>query len=541
MSSFGIGGLVVMRGGTPNVQPAAQQGLTNTNGVQQGKPVVVQAKPTVIQGESTNTVIQQQNEKPNASGDSPTMRQLNAGAIVSTLGAALEVMAKHPDTCNCPLCSGRRAISFNDPVTSGSSTAKGRALSSSGAITNASTGDRMQAVKTPLSASIASVQADAKASATQEAALASKRAAEAGQTPSAEKTAAMQNSNSAPVLSRSVKISMNLTPSAAVAQNNSKTIFAQTASRASVSSPTVTSAVARNTPSSAVSNQNIQNVQTQNIFSRMVSINTIAASPVTIAAASETRSVNTAAANTVSMTSPANTSNLSASTVASARTVSVATNALLSASAPTAVPANPVNSAATGGMSARISGLFGELKGFNPAQNNVALTANLPVGEKAIMQRPVPINLAFVQAGLTNPAVLTGANGEKLVINGQQNFAAGAVKEARAGGLIFGDIGVKETKAQSQPIISFAELSRIAHERDIQKENLSKLISLLFGKIMHKEEDDEDLEGMYGIWRDYLDRQREQKDQREKEERRKKKQKRDAELQEKEQEAVMAV
>ncbi|MDR1452801.1 MAG: hypothetical protein LBJ25_02355 [Candidatus Margulisbacteria bacterium] len=186
--------------------------------------------------------------------------------------------------------------------------------------------------------------------------------------------------------------------------------------------------------------------------------------------------------------------------------------------------------------------LFSEVKNFDPAQNNAALTANLSAGEKAIMQKPVPINLAFVQAGLTNTAVLTGLNGEKLVVNAQQKLDFGiAVKEARVGGLVFGEAAPKETRAASQPIISFAELSRIAHERDVQKENLSKLINLLFGKIMHKEEDDEDLEGMYGVWRDYLERQREQKDQQEKEKRRKKKQKQDAELQEEELEAVMAV
>jgi hypothetical protein len=187
------------------------------------------------------------------------------------------------------------------------------------------------------------------------------------------------------------------------------------------------------------------------------------------------------------------------------------------------------------------SGAAGKTSVSQTNVGSVSTTATAQILTAQTMFKPIQINLAFVQAGLTNPAVLTGMNGEKLVINGQQNFAAGAVKEARAGGLIFGDIGVKETKAQSQPIISFAELSRIAHERDIQKENLSKLINLLFGKIMHKEEDDEDLEGMYGIWRDYLDRQREQKDQREKEERRKKKQKQEAELQEEELAAVMPV
>jgi hypothetical protein len=240
------------------------------------------------------------------------------------------------------------------------------------------------------------------------------------------------------------------------------------------------------------------------------------------------------------MTAPANASNIAVSTDVSAKTVSVSANTQASAPAQTAAAVSLFNSAATGGMSARILGLFGEAKNLNPAQNNAALTANLPAGEKAMMQRPAPINLAFVQAGLNQTAVLTGMNGEKLVINGQQNFApVAAAKEF--GGLIFGEAVPREAKAATQPIISFAELSRIAHERDVQKENLSKLINLLFGKIMHKEEDDEDLEGMYSIWRDYLERQREQKDQREKEERRKKKQKRDAERQEEELEPVMAV
>ncbi|GBR76277.1 hypothetical protein NO2_0849, partial [Candidatus Termititenax persephonae] len=118
--------------------------------------------------------------------------------------------------------------------------------------------------------------------------------------------------------------------------------------------------------------------------------------------------------------------------------------------------------------------------------------------------------------------------------------AAGKIGKP-GGALAFGDIAAKETKVQSQPIISFAQLSRIAHERDIQKENLSKLINMLFGKIMQKDEQDEDLEGMYGAWRDYLDRQREQKDQQEQEEeeKRRKKQKEDAELQE-ELEAALA-
>ena len=129
----------------------------------------------------------------------------------------------------------------------------------------------------------------------------------------------------------------------------------------------------------------------------------------------------------------------------------------------------------------------------------------------------------------------------------------GAGKAALAGkpvngGFSFGDKldgngqGVKDAQAKNQqPVISYSILSRIAHERDIQKENLSKLINMLFGKIVHEEDQDEDLEGMFGVWRDYLKRQREQKDQQQKEEQRKRKQKQDAELQEEELEAVMAV
>ncbi|GBR72934.1 hypothetical protein NO1_0390 [Candidatus Termititenax aidoneus] len=167
-------------------------------------------------------------------------------------------------------------------------------------------------------------------------------------------------------------------------------------------------------------------------------------------------------------------------------------------------------------------------------------TGNTVVTGEKVMLRPIQINLAF--ANLTaEQTMLTGKNGEKMILNNFRGLEGTALAGRSGGVLSFGDIGAKEAKVQSQPIISFAELSRIAHERDIQKENLSKLINLLLGKIIHKEEQDEDLEGMYGVWRDYLKRQREQKDRREQEGRRKKKQKQDTELQEQELEAVAAV
>ncbi|MDR1322888.1 MAG: hypothetical protein LBK68_00445 [Candidatus Margulisbacteria bacterium] len=521
--------LPVSIGGKPDV---TQQGSSNASNVRSAPG----SMPAKVDGQSSASDMKQ--------------------AIASlNLGAAIE--RGHPAGCGCPICSGNRSISFGGPGSSGFSTSvKSRALAStSGSVTNASTGDKMQAVKTPISVSIASVQTAAKASAAQEAALASNRAAEASLDQSAEKTAiAVKNNNSAPVMGRNVKISVNLSSTAAVAQST-QTTSAQTTSRAGISNQTMAVA-ARNAPVNAASNQN---VQAQNIFSRPMSVNTPAAN----IAGVQQNAVNVVHAPTAStpttapVTVSADASNISISTtatstasVASARTVSVSIGASASSSSSAAnnivASVNSFNSAATGGMSARILNLFSESKGFSPVQtqNNAVSTVNLQAGEKAVMQKPVPINLAFVPASLAGTTtVLTGVNGAQLVINGQQMINFGiAPKEAGANGVVFGGMAPRETKATSQqPIISFAELSRIAHDRDVQKENLSKLINMLFGKIMHKEEDDEDLEGMYGIWRDYLERQREQKDQREKEERRKKKQKRDAELQEQELEAVAVV
>jgi hypothetical protein len=358
-----------------------------------------------------------------------------------------------------------------------------------------------------------------------------------------------------------VRAELSLNPARQNVQTQNNTAFARNTPAGGQESKT-TVAQARSEISAATA-------QKQSLASRVSSSTSttisVRSETVTVSARSETvQTAHTSVLDAASHSSSANTARVavaSNATVSAGSAVfasvpsgpmSAATTA--SASAGT-LAASLVNSAATGGMSAQILRVVnspvlnnmvntvfpGSVKNDQPAGGVLTMGNNVMAGEK-VMLKPIQINLAFANLS-TDKTTLTGKNGEKMVFGDIKDAGQlAAAKAGKSGGVLtFGDIGAKANKAQSQPIISFAELSRIAHERDIQKENLSKLINMLFGKIIHKEEQDEDLEGMYGVWRDYLERQREQKDRREQEERRKKKQKQDAELQEEELEAVLAV
>ncbi|MDR1996750.1 MAG: hypothetical protein LBQ83_00245 [Candidatus Margulisbacteria bacterium] len=165
-----------------------------------------------------------------------------------------------------------------------------------------------------------------------------------------------------------------------------------------------------------------------------------------------------------------------------------------------------------------------------------SLTGNMSTQILQTIQSPVlsNINPAAVVSLPFNPVGgLTMQNPISLNLSGNLGLgkAVQSGKTAGNAGLSFGDKisgqeqGVKDAQAKSQPIISFSTLSRIAHERDVQKENMLKLLGLLFGRVNKQEENDEDLEGMYGVWSDYIKQQREKKDQQQKEEQRKKEQK----------------
>ncbi|MDR2431120.1 MAG: hypothetical protein LBD99_02550 [Candidatus Margulisbacteria bacterium] len=193
--------------------------------------------------------------------------------------------------------------------------------------------------------------------------------------------------------------------------------------------------------------------------------------------------------------------NASAAQSASGQTAAAGTSGspVMTQTAP-AAPAIAAGSQAalSGALSLASSGkeLTAGLMNIIQGQNSKAMPQAAPAapnigGGEKIMQKPAQIQLAFSTLS-GEKTTLTGKNGEKMV---------------------FGDIKSDGKTERSQPIISFSVLSRIAHERDVQKENLSKLLGLLFGRYKKLEETDEDLEGLYGVWSDYIKQQKEKQEQ----------------------------